>query len=65
MRIKGFFSDRLPPDTVLTGVQQMEVFLELIRKKNALVVTGRQKEGDDLQRGQEATSRRRNSTSPI
>src|SRR5450432_669670 len=40
MRTKGFFGDQLPRRTVLTGVQQMEMFLKLIREKNALVLTG-------------------------
>jgi hypothetical protein len=52
MRTKGFFGNRLPPPTVLTGVQQVEMFLNLIREKNALVLTGKVEESDELHRGQ-------------
>jgi hypothetical protein len=51
MRTKGFFGNRLTPRTVLTGVQQMEMFLELIREKNALVLTAKLEETDELHRG--------------
>ena len=51
MRIKGLFGNRFPPRTVLNGVQQVEMFLELIREKNALVRTGRPEETDELHRG--------------
>jgi len=52
MRTKGFFGKRLPPPTVLTGVQQVEMFLNLIREKNALVLAGKLEESDELHRGQ-------------
>jgi hypothetical protein len=51
MRTKGFFGNRLPPRTVLTGVQQVEMFLELMREKNVLVLTGKREETDELHRG--------------
>jgi hypothetical protein len=51
MRTKGIFGNRLPPRTVLTGVQQAEVFLNLIRKNDALVLTGKLEESDELHRG--------------
>ena len=52
MRTKGFFGNRLPPPTALTGVQQVEMFLNLIREKNALVLTRKLEESDELHRGQ-------------
>jgi hypothetical protein len=51
MRTKGFFGNRLPPRPVLTGVQQVEMFLELIREKNALVLTAKLEGTDELHRG--------------
>jgi hypothetical protein len=51
MRAKGFFGNRLPPNTVLTGAQQVEMFLELIREKNALVGIEKRDKSGDLQRG--------------
>jgi hypothetical protein len=51
MRTKGFFGNRLSPRTVLTGVQQVEMFLNLIREKDALVLTGKLEETDELHRG--------------
>jgi hypothetical protein len=51
MRTKGFFGNRLPPRTVLTGVQQAEMFLHLIRENNALVLTAKLEELDELHRG--------------
>jgi hypothetical protein len=51
MRTKGFFGNRLPPRTVLTGAQQVEMFLELIRENNALVLTGKLEQSDELHRG--------------
>jgi hypothetical protein len=51
MRTKGFFGNRLPPHTVLNGVQQVEMFLKLIRERNALVLTGKREESDELHRG--------------
>ncbi len=51
MRTKGFFGNRLPPRTVLNGAQQVEMFLELIREKNAFVLTGKLEESDELHRG--------------
>jgi hypothetical protein len=50
MRSKGFFGNRLHPRTVLTGVEQVEMFLKLIREKNALVLTGKLEESDELLR---------------
>ena len=54
MRPKGFFGHRLPPRTVLTGVQQVEMFLELIREKNALVLTGKREKTDEAHRGKKS-----------
>jgi hypothetical protein len=51
MRTKGFFGNRLPPRNVLNGVQQVEMFLKLIRERNALVLTGKLEESDELYRG--------------
>jgi hypothetical protein len=51
MRTKGFFGNRLAPRTVLTGVQQVGMFLNLIREITALVLTGRLEETDELHRG--------------
>jgi len=54
MRTKEFFGNRLPPRIVLTGVQQVEIFLELIREKNALVLTGKLEKSDELYRGKKS-----------
>jgi hypothetical protein len=51
LNVKGFFVRRLAPRTVLTGVQQVEMFLKLTREKNALILTGRREETDELHRG--------------
>jgi hypothetical protein len=48
---KGFFGNRLPPRTALTGVQQVEMFLNTMREKNALVLSGKAEESDELRRG--------------
>jgi hypothetical protein len=50
MRTEGFFGKRLPPRTVLTEVQQVEMFLKLIRDKNAMVLMETPEESDELHR---------------
>jgi hypothetical protein len=50
MKSKGFFGNRLQPPTILTGVEQVEMFLKLIREKNALVLTGKVEKSDELLR---------------
>ena len=54
MRTKGFFGNRLPSRTVLNGVEQVEMFLESIREKNSLVLTGKLEESDELHRGKKS-----------
>jgi hypothetical protein len=59
MTIKETFFTRPPPLPVLSAAQQLDRFLNSIREKNALVVTGTLKESDELYRRiREATLRR-------
>ena len=51
MRTKGLFGNRLPPRTVLYGVQQVEMCAKLMREKKCIVLTGKPEVSDELHRG--------------
>ena len=52
MTIRDIFFTRPPPPPVLSAVQQLDWFLNSIREKNSLVVTGKIEEFDQPYRSE-------------
>jgi hypothetical protein len=52
MTIRDMFFTRPPPPPVLSAVQRLDWFLNSIREKNSLVVTGKLEEFDELHRSE-------------
>jgi hypothetical protein len=52
MTIRDIFFTRPPPGPELSAVQQLDRFLNSIRDKNALVVTGKLEEFDEPYRSE-------------
>jgi hypothetical protein len=52
MTIRDMFFTRPPPPPVLSAVQRLDWFLNSIREKNSLVVTGKLEEFDEPHRSE-------------
>jgi hypothetical protein len=52
MTIRDIFFTRPPPSPILSPAQQLDRFLNSMREKNALVVTGKPEEFDELYRSE-------------
>jgi hypothetical protein len=54
MKARDLSTNRLLSRPVLTVVQQLERFLNLIRENNALVLRGKREESDELRRSKKS-----------